>query len=105
MTLPGTFVGFSPTTDERALARRYSLERRTFLRASALSAGMAAAGAPAVSAASPLRVQILLYEGVEELDSIAPYDVLSMAGLMGGAIRTSLVSITKPTMVTASRGL
>jgi len=81
------------------------LERRTFLRASALSAGMAAAGAPAVSAASPLRVQILLYEGVEELDSIAPYDVLSMAGLMGGAIRTTLVSITKPTMVTASRGL
>lgn len=81
------------------------MERRTFLRASALSAGMAAAGAPAVSAASPLRVQILLYEGVEELDSVAPFDVLSMAGLMGGAIRTTMVSIAKPTMVTASRGL
>lgn len=81
------------------------MERRTFLRASALSAGLVTAGAPAVSAAAPLRVQILLYEGVEELDSIAPFDVLSMAGLMGGAIRTTLVSITKPTMVTASRGL
>ncbi|SMC96613.1 DJ-1/PfpI family protein [Lentzea albidocapillata] len=52
-----------------------------------------------------MRVQILLYEGVEELDSIAPFDVLSIAGLMGGAIRTTLVSTTKPTMVTASRGL
>ncbi|WP_143027680.1 hypothetical protein [Lentzea albidocapillata] len=60
---------------------------------------------PAVSAAAPLRVQILLYEGVEELDSIAPFDVLSIAATMGGAIQTTLVSITKPTTVTASRGL
>ncbi|WP_245849354.1 DJ-1/PfpI family protein [Lentzea kentuckyensis] len=81
------------------------MERRTFLRASALSAGLATADAPAVSAAAPLRVQILLYEGVEELDSIAPFDVLSIAGLLGGAIRTTLVSIAKPTMVTAARGL
>lgn len=82
------------------------MERRTFLRASALSAGMGAAGVPAAaSAAAPLRVQILLYEGVEELDSVAPFDVLSIAGLMGGAIRTTLVSTTKPTTVTASRGL
>lgn len=84
------------------------MERRTFLRASAVSTGLVAAGAPLASAApplSPLRVQILLYEGVEELDSIAPYDVLSIAANMGGAIRTTLVSTDKPTMVTASRGL
>ncbi|WP_240522091.1 twin-arginine translocation signal domain-containing protein [Amycolatopsis vastitatis] len=66
---------------------RKSLERRTFLRASALSTGLLATGVPVASAASPLRVQILLYEGVEELDSIAPYDVLSIAASMGGAIR------------------
>jgi transcriptional regulator GlxA family with amidase domain len=86
------------------------MERRTFLQASALSTGLTAAGAPLASAASPseaspLRVQILLYEGVEELDSIAPFDVLSIAATMGGAIRTTLVSTNKPTMVTASRGL
>jgi transcriptional regulator GlxA family with amidase domain len=81
------------------------MERRTFLQASALSTGLVATGAPLASAASPLRVQILLYEGVEELDSVAPFDVLSIAANMGGAIRTTLVSTNKPTMVTASRGL
>ncbi|WP_063806716.1 DJ-1/PfpI family protein [Streptomyces regalis] len=81
------------------------MERRTFLRASALSTGLAATGVPLASAASPLRVQILLYEGVEELDSVAPFDVLSLAADMGGAIRTALVSTNKPTMVTASKGL
>lgn len=81
------------------------MERRTLLRASALSTGLVATGAAPASATSPLRVQILLYEGVEELDSIAPFDVLSIAGNMGGAIRTTLVSTGKPTMVTASRGL
>ncbi|MBP5868750.1 DJ-1/PfpI family protein [Streptomyces sp. LBUM 1478] len=86
------------------------MERRTFLQASAVSTGLTAAGAPLAAAASPstaspLRVQILLYEGVEELDSIAPFDVLSIAATMGGAIRTTLVSTDKPTMVTASRGL
>ncbi|WP_329446408.1 DJ-1/PfpI family protein [Streptomyces canus] len=81
------------------------MERRTFLQSSALSTGLVATGAPLASAASPLRVQILLYEGVEELDSVAPFDVLSIAANMGGAIRTTLVSTNKPTMLTASRGL
>ncbi|KUL32126.1 AraC family transcriptional regulator [Streptomyces regalis] len=70
-----------------------------------MSTGLAATGVPLASAASPLRVQILLYEGVEELDSVAPFDVLSLAADMGGAIRTALVSTNKPTMVTASKGL
>jgi transcriptional regulator GlxA family with amidase domain len=42
---------------------------------------------------------------VEELDSIAPFDVLPLASDMGGDIRTTLVSTNKPTMVTASKGL
>ncbi|MFC0107362.1 DJ-1/PfpI family protein [Kibdelosporangium aridum] len=82
------------------------MERRTFLRASALSAGVMATGAPIASASqSPLRVQVLVYEGAEELDFVAPFDVLSMAGHMSDRIRTSLVSTGRPTTITASKGM
>jgi len=84
------------------------LERRTFLRASAVSAvsaGAAATSAPVASAQAPLRVQFLAYEGVESLDFIAPFDVLSMAAYLSGAVRTTLVSPDKPTTVTTSKGV
>ncbi|MFD5096505.1 DJ-1/PfpI family protein [Amycolatopsis thailandensis] len=70
------------------------MQRRTFLRASALSAGLAGVTAPAASAATPLRVQILMYDGVEEQDFIAPVEVLGLTGkLTGGAVVSSLVGL------------
>lgn len=85
------------------------MERRTFLRASALSLGTAgvAAGTAAgtATAASPLRVQVLMFDGVEEQDFVAPVEVLSIAGsLSGGAIRTTQVTTGRPGPVTCVHG-
>ncbi|WP_033429821.1 DJ-1/PfpI family protein [Saccharothrix syringae] len=80
------------------------MERRTFLHASALSAGALAAGAPA-SASSPLRVQVLMFDGVEEQDWAAPAEVLGMAGAMSnGALTTTLVTTGRPATVTCNFG-
>ncbi|SDF39620.1 DJ-1/PfpI family protein [Lentzea fradiae] len=82
------------------------MERRTFLRASALSLGISgAAGTAVASAANPLRIQVLMFEGVEELDFGAPVEVLSIAGaLTGGAIRTTQVTTGRPGTVTCVHG-
>ncbi|MBP2479321.1 transcriptional regulator GlxA family with amidase domain [Crossiella equi] len=78
------------------------MDRRTFLRASALSAGLTG---PAVSAATPLRVQVLVFEGVEEQDLVVPVEVLGLAGAMsGGAVRTTQVSTGGPGAVTCMHG-
>ncbi|XVS61140.1 hypothetical protein ACQPYE_22845 [Actinosynnema sp. CA-299493] len=58
------------------------MERRAFLRASALSVGTvgAVSGAAATATAStPLRVRVLVFDGVEEQDFIAPVEVLGLA--------------------------
>ncbi|MBW4721937.1 DJ-1/PfpI family protein [Saccharothrix obliqua] len=86
------------------------MERRTFLRASALSAGgagalLAAGHAEAAPTADrPLRVHVLLFDGVEEQDFAAPVDVFGLAGKMGGAVRTTLVNATGPGTVTCAYG-
>ncbi|MET4922689.1 DJ-1/PfpI family protein [Streptomyces sp. PSRA5] len=96
------------------------MERRTFLRASTLSVGAAAgagsmaggaSAAPAVpavstvSAADPLRVQVLMFDGVEEQDFIAPVEVLGLAGRMsGGALTTTMVTTGRPSTVTCTYG-
>ncbi|RKT55453.1 DJ-1/PfpI family protein [Saccharothrix australiensis] len=83
------------------------MERRTFIRASALSVGglAAAPAAPAASAASPLRVQVLVYDGVEEQDFVAAVEVFGLAGkLSGGALRTTLVAVGRPGTVTCTYG-
>ncbi|RSM86392.1 AraC family transcriptional regulator [Kibdelosporangium aridum] len=81
------------------------MERRTFLQASALSAGALAMSAPMASASSSLRVHILAYDGVEELDFIAPLDVFAMAAFKGGALRATLVSTDRPGFITTSKGV
>lgn len=79
------------------------MERRTFLRASALSLGLT--GTATATAATPLRVQVLMFDGVEEQDFIAPVEVLGLAGkLSNGAIRTTLVSTDRPRTVTCTYG-
>ncbi|MCP2256342.1 DJ-1/PfpI family protein [Streptoalloteichus tenebrarius] len=102
------------------------MERRSFLRTSALSAAaLGTAGAagiigatgtasasetptasetPSPSAAKPLRVQILVYDGVEEQDFIAPIDVFGLAKSLGGALTTTLVTPGKPGIVTCAYG-
>ncbi|MFD4676042.1 DJ-1/PfpI family protein [Lentzea sp. NPDC058450] len=78
------------------------MERRTFIRASALSLGLT--GTATATAAAPLRVQVLMFDGVEEQDFIAPVEVLGLAGRMSGAIRTTLVSPDRPKTVTCTYG-
>ncbi|MEV0675618.1 DJ-1/PfpI family protein [Actinosynnema sp. NPDC050436] len=93
------------------------MERRTFIRASALSAGGLSVGALSVGGASagaahaqpataekPLRVQVLVYDGVEEQDFAAPVEVLGLAAKMGGAVRTTLVTPDRPATVTCTYG-
>ncbi|MFD3552079.1 DJ-1/PfpI family protein [Streptomyces goshikiensis] len=66
------------------------MDRRNLLRAGAAIGVAAAAAAPATAAeaapprpaakpAGPLRVHVVMYDGVEELDFAAPYEVLSAA--------------------------
>ncbi|MER5266094.1 DJ-1/PfpI family protein [Actinosynnema sp. NPDC002837] len=85
------------------------MERRGFLRAAALSVGATAgpgaraAGAP--TAANPLRVQVLMFDGVEEQDWAAPAEVLGLAAAMSdGALTTTLVTTGRPGPVTCSFG-
>ncbi|MFD9697496.1 DJ-1/PfpI family protein [Lentzea sp. NPDC059081] len=81
------------------------MERRTFLRASALSLGVAGAAGATASAASPVRVQVLMFDGVEEQDFVAPVEVLGLAAAFsGGAVRTTQVTTGRPGPVTCLHG-
>ncbi|WP_222853836.1 DJ-1/PfpI family protein [Fodinicola acaciae] len=92
-------------------------KRRDLLRSAAVAAGTsvtaaaiartvpaAAAAAPGSSAQAPLRVHLLMFEGVEELDYAAPYDVLSHANRMGRPIEVSTVAVDRPGTVVACYG-
>jgi putative intracellular protease/amidase len=46
------------------------------------------------------QVQILIYDGVDELDAVAPYDVLAAAGF-----EVELVSLDPSPIVRAAHGL
>ncbi|MGO1050349.1 DJ-1/PfpI family protein [Crossiella sp. CA198] len=81
------------------------MQRRAFLRASAgiaASAGTAVAGGS--PAAKPVRFQVLMFEGVEEQDFIAPVEVLGLAAkLSAGAIAPPLMVTTgAPGMITCT---
>jgi transcriptional regulator GlxA family with amidase domain len=53
----------------------------------------------------PLRVQVVLFDGVEEQDLIGPYEVFSLAGrLSSGAVRVGYVTGARPRTVTAAFG-
>ncbi|GIJ51768.1 thimanine synthesis protein ThiJ [Virgisporangium aliadipatigenens] len=83
------------------------MERRTLLGAAAAAplTGPAVAAASNRSAGRPLRVQVVMFDGAEEQDYTAPYEVFSLAGrLSGGAARVSYVTATGPRVVTASWG-
>jgi transcriptional regulator GlxA family with amidase domain len=51
-----------------------------------------------------LRIQILLFDGVEEQDFAAPIEVFGLAARLGGALTTKLVTTGRPGTITASFG-
>ncbi|MDL5362079.1 DJ-1/PfpI family protein [Halalkalicoccus sp. NIPERK01] len=52
-----------------------------------------------------MKVEILLYEGFDELDAIGPYEVFRTAAEAGGDLSASLVTPDPAERVTASHGL
>lgn len=87
------------------------MERRDFLRLSAASTGAAAlvplgtAGTAAAQPRSgPLRVQILVFDGVEEQDVIGPVAALGHAGHQGSPIQVTLVKTGAPGEITGTFG-
>jgi transcriptional regulator GlxA family with amidase domain len=80
------------------------MNRRTVLTASALTlAGPALPAAP--RAARPLRVQMVLFDGVAEQDFIGPNEAFTIAGFAsGGAVAVSYVTSTVPRTIKALGG-
>lgn len=56
-------------------------------------------------AAGDVQIAIVLYDGFDELDAIAPYEVFRTANALGGGIDASLVTLVPSQTVTASHGL
>lgn len=94
------------------------MERRQFLRRTT-AAGAATLGAGTLTATTlgtqvagaaprrtgPLRVDIVMFDGVEELDCVAPYEALSMAGVHSGrGTEVRYVTTGRPRPVRAAFG-
>lgn len=52
-----------------------------------------------------MNLQILLYDGFDEVDAVAPYEVFVNAGQSGAALDTTMVTLDERETVTASHGL
>ncbi|WP_372910941.1 DJ-1/PfpI family protein [Salinigranum sp.] len=50
-------------------------------------------------------VEVLLYDGFDELDGVGPYEVFETAGALGGDVEARTVSLDGQEWVTASHGL
>jgi len=53
---------------------------------------------------SPMQIDIVVFDGFDELDAIAPYEVLRTAAAHGAQIQAELVGVHGPATVTASHG-
>jgi transcriptional regulator GlxA family with amidase domain len=93
------------------------MERRTFLRSgtatvgvgalAASTLGTAASATPAAAAdrTTPLRVHIVLFDGLDEMDVIAPYEVFSAASMHAPAgVEARYVTLGEPRTITAGWG-
>ncbi|MFJ9432973.1 DJ-1/PfpI family protein [Streptomyces sp. NPDC101490] len=89
-----------------ALGAGGALAGVTTTAAASTATGATAAAGPAGSAARrPFRVHLVLFDGVEELDFAAPYEVLSAAGFFAGRpVEVRYVSVDGPGTVTAAYG-
>jgi transcriptional regulator GlxA family with amidase domain len=54
---------------------------------------------------TPIQVEVLLYEGFDELDGVGPYEVFRTAGAFGGEVETRTVSLDGTGWETAGHGL
>jgi transcriptional regulator GlxA family with amidase domain len=54
---------------------------------------------------TPIRVEVLLYEGFDELDAVGPYEVFTTAAAFGGEVDARTVTLDGSAWVTASHGL
>lgn len=52
-----------------------------------------------------MKIQILLFDGFDELDVVAPYEIFQMAAAKGAELRTALVSLEGAREVVATHGL
>ncbi|MFD4372349.1 DJ-1/PfpI family protein [Streptomyces sp. NPDC058486] len=85
--------------------RRQLLHATAALGATGTLAGTIAAPASATDAPRPLRVHITLFDGVEELDFAAPYEVFSASGFFTPRpVEVRYVSATGARTVTAAYG-
>ncbi|MBH1937497.1 DJ-1/PfpI family protein [Streptomyces sp. AV19] len=95
------------------------MRRRSVLKSAAAPAVAGVLGAGGIAAAderperekaaahgrsTPLRVQIVMFDGAEEQDYIAPYEVFSAARKIGGAVETAYVSLDGPRTVESAYG-
>lgn len=90
------------------------MNRRSLLGAAAAVPLVAAAPAAASAAAprtpswspeNPLRVQVVVFDGAEELDYTGPFEIFSLAARMSsGAVRVALVTGDQPGEITALHG-
>ncbi|WP_318569293.1 DJ-1/PfpI family protein [Salinigranum marinum] len=53
----------------------------------------------------PVRIEVLLYEGFDELDGVGPYEVFETAAAFGSAVEARTVALDDAEWVTASHGL
>ncbi|UPM41925.1 DJ-1/PfpI family protein [Halocatena salina] len=54
---------------------------------------------------SETRIQIVLFDGFDELDAIGPYEVFDTAARLGAALTVELVTLANTETVTANHGL
>jgi transcriptional regulator GlxA family with amidase domain len=52
-----------------------------------------------------MKVQIIIFDGFDELDAIAPFEVLSKAAAIGADLQVELVTVDPPAEITAACGL
>ncbi|MFC9397003.1 DJ-1/PfpI family protein [Streptomyces sp. NPDC057027] len=85
--------------------RRQLLRATTALGATGALAGTAAVPASAAEPTGPLRVHVVMFDGVEEIDFAAPYEVFSASGFFAPRpVEVRYVSATGARSVTAAYG-
>ncbi|HEY9619074.1 MAG TPA: DJ-1/PfpI family protein [Crinalium sp.] len=52
-----------------------------------------------------IKVQIIIFNGFDELDAIAPFEVFQRATVIGSDVKVELVTLEDPTEITAAHGL
>ncbi|MGH2779435.1 MAG: DJ-1/PfpI family protein [Actinomycetota bacterium] len=52
-----------------------------------------------------MQIDIIIYEGFDELDAIGPFEVFTQAAQMGAGLSTRLVTLESAELVSASHGL